>query len=133
MFTLSDVSSGTHHVINPFRPSPTFRTPSDKSWAWKPANEARKFVYYQRVATPVHVILRAATGITICDRPKLSLTTDHTLPMTAWLHHCQWPRDHTHCRWSCDHTHCRWPHDHTAKLPVTMWPHTLPATMCPHR
>ena len=29
-----------HHVINPSRPSPTFRTASNKSWAWRPGNEA---------------------------------------------------------------------------------------------
>jgi len=29
-----------HHVINPSRPSPAFRTASDKSWAWRPGNEA---------------------------------------------------------------------------------------------
>jgi len=38
--TVHDVSRGTHHVINPSRPSPTFRTASDKSWAWRPGNEA---------------------------------------------------------------------------------------------
>jgi len=27
-------------VINPSRPSPAFRTASDKSWAWRPGNEA---------------------------------------------------------------------------------------------
>ena len=34
----------THHVIcpsRPRRPSPAFRTASDKSWAWRPGNEAR--------------------------------------------------------------------------------------------
>ena len=36
-----DVSRGTHHVINPSRPSPAFRTASDKSWVWRPGNEAR--------------------------------------------------------------------------------------------
>ena len=39
--TVRDVSSGTHHVINPSRPSPAFHTTSDKSWAWRPGNEAR--------------------------------------------------------------------------------------------
>ena len=38
--TGSIVSCGTHHVINPSRPSPTFRTARDKSWAWRPGNEA---------------------------------------------------------------------------------------------
>ena len=38
--TVRDVSSGRHHVINPSRPSPAFRTASDKSWAWRPRNEA---------------------------------------------------------------------------------------------
>jgi len=35
--TVRDVSRGTHHVINPSRPSPAFRTASDKSWG--PGNE----------------------------------------------------------------------------------------------
>ena len=38
--TEHDVSRGTHHVINPSRPSPAFRTASDKSWAWRPEKEA---------------------------------------------------------------------------------------------
>ena len=38
--TVCDVSSSTHHVINPSRPSPAFRIASDKSWAWRPENEA---------------------------------------------------------------------------------------------
>ena len=38
--TVRDVSGGTHHVISPSRPSPAFRTASDKSWAWRPGNEA---------------------------------------------------------------------------------------------
>ena len=38
--TVCDVSSGTHHVINPSRPSPAFCTASDKSWAWRPGNKA---------------------------------------------------------------------------------------------
>ena len=38
--TVRDVSRGTHHMINPSRPSPAFRTASDKSWAWRPGNEA---------------------------------------------------------------------------------------------
>ena len=38
--TVCDVSRGTHHVINPSRPSPAFRTASDKSWVWRPGNEA---------------------------------------------------------------------------------------------
>jgi len=38
--TEHDISSSTHHVINPSRPSPAFRTASDKSWAWRPGNEA---------------------------------------------------------------------------------------------
>jgi len=37
---LNVTSSGTHHVINPSRPSPCFSTASDKSWAWRPGNEA---------------------------------------------------------------------------------------------
>jgi len=41
--TVHDISSGTHHVINPFRPSPAFHTASDKSWAWRPGNEARLY------------------------------------------------------------------------------------------
>ena len=36
--TEHDVSRGTHHVINPSRPSPAFRT---ASWAWRPGNKAR--------------------------------------------------------------------------------------------
>jgi len=39
--TVRDVSHSTHHVINPSRPSPAFRTASDKSWVWRPGNEAR--------------------------------------------------------------------------------------------
>jgi len=39
--TVRDVSRGTHHVISPSRPSPTFRTASDKSWTWRPGNEAK--------------------------------------------------------------------------------------------
>ena len=38
--TVRDVSRGTHHVMSPSRPSPAFRTASDKSWAWRPGNEA---------------------------------------------------------------------------------------------
>jgi len=38
--TEHDISRGTHHVISPSRPSPAFRTASDKSWAWRPGNEA---------------------------------------------------------------------------------------------
>jgi len=38
--TEHDVSSSMHHVINSSRPSPCFRTASDKSWAWRPGNEA---------------------------------------------------------------------------------------------
>ena len=38
--TVRDVSSGMHHVINPSRPSPHFSTASNKSWAWRPGNEA---------------------------------------------------------------------------------------------
>jgi len=37
--TVHDVSCGTYHVINPSRPSPAFRTASNKSWAWRPAWE----------------------------------------------------------------------------------------------
>ena len=33
-------SRGTHHMINPSRPSPAFRNASDKSWAWRPGNKA---------------------------------------------------------------------------------------------
>ena len=40
--TVRDVSRSTHHVISPSRPSPAFRTASDKSWAWRPGNEATK-------------------------------------------------------------------------------------------
>jgi len=39
--TVRDVSCGTHHVINLSRPSLTFCTASDKSWAWRPGNKAR--------------------------------------------------------------------------------------------
>jgi len=39
--TVRDVSRGTHHVINPSRPSPAFRTASNKSWVWRPGNEAK--------------------------------------------------------------------------------------------
>jgi len=35
------VSRGTHHVINPSRPYAAFRTANDKSWAWRPGNEAK--------------------------------------------------------------------------------------------
>jgi len=40
--TVRDVSHGTHRVISPSRPSPAFHTASDKSWAWRPGNEASK-------------------------------------------------------------------------------------------
>jgi len=43
--TVRDVSSGTCHMINPSRPSPAFRTASDKSWAWRPGNEANWLMY----------------------------------------------------------------------------------------
>jgi len=43
--TVRDVSGGTHHVINPSRPSPAFRTASDKSWAWRPGNEAMSGIH----------------------------------------------------------------------------------------
>ena len=39
--SVCDISSGTHHVINPSRSSPAFRTTSDKSCAWRPGNKAR--------------------------------------------------------------------------------------------
>jgi len=39
--TEHDISRGTHHMINQSRPSPAFRTASNKSWAWRPGNEAR--------------------------------------------------------------------------------------------
>jgi len=38
--TVRDVSHSIHYVISPSRPSPAFRTASDKSWAWRPGNEA---------------------------------------------------------------------------------------------
>ena len=38
--SVRDISRGTHHVINPSRPSPAFYTASDKSWAWRPGNVA---------------------------------------------------------------------------------------------
>ena len=38
--TVRDVSRGTHHVINPSRPSPAFCTARNKSWAWRPGNKA---------------------------------------------------------------------------------------------
>ena len=38
--TVRDISSGTHHVINPSRPSPAFHTASDKCWVWRSGNEA---------------------------------------------------------------------------------------------
>jgi len=38
--SLRDVSSGTH--------PPAFRTASDKSWAWRPGNEARTMSLYPR-------------------------------------------------------------------------------------
>jgi len=38
--TVCDISRGTHQVINPSRPSLTFGTANDKSWAWRPGNEA---------------------------------------------------------------------------------------------
>ena len=41
-----DISSGTHHVINP---SPAFRTASEKSWSWRPGNEARFLALAEQV------------------------------------------------------------------------------------
>ena len=38
--TVCDISRSTHHMINPSRPSPAYCTASDKSWAWRPGNEA---------------------------------------------------------------------------------------------
>jgi len=49
--TVRDISRGTHHVINPSRPSPAFRTASDKSWAWRHGNEATH-LYIQLVTKP---------------------------------------------------------------------------------
>ena len=46
--TVHDVSRGTHHVISPSRPSPAFHTASDKSWVWRPGNEAK---IWSRAAT----------------------------------------------------------------------------------
>jgi len=43
--TVHDVSCGMHHVINPSRPSPAFRTASDKSWAWRPGSAAMRLVH----------------------------------------------------------------------------------------
>ena len=43
--TERDVSSGTHHVINPSRSSlSTFRTASYKSWAWRLGNQASSVI-----------------------------------------------------------------------------------------
>jgi len=39
--TVRDVSGVMHHVINPSRPSLAFHTASDKSWVWRPGNEAK--------------------------------------------------------------------------------------------
>ena len=47
--TVRDVSHGTHHVINPSRPSPAFHTASDKSWAWRPGNEATSTFIWQAI------------------------------------------------------------------------------------
>jgi len=38
--TVRVVSRGTHHVISLSKPSPAFHTASNKSWAWRPGNEA---------------------------------------------------------------------------------------------
>ena len=46
-----DVSHGTHHVISPSRPSPAFRTASDKSLAWRPGNEAAQHPLYTQYQT----------------------------------------------------------------------------------
>jgi len=38
--TVRDISRSMYHVINPPRPSPAFRTASDKSWARRLGNKA---------------------------------------------------------------------------------------------
>jgi len=44
--TIRDVSSSTHHVINPSRPSPRFSYCKRQSWAWRPGNEAKHGLLY---------------------------------------------------------------------------------------
>ena len=56
--TVCDVSRGTHHVINPSRPSPAFCTASDKSWAWRPGNEATSAkIWRESLAPKLHFFL----------------------------------------------------------------------------
>jgi len=54
--TVRDISHGTHHMINLSRPSPAFRTASDKSWAWRPGNEAITSTYTLSHVVSCHVL-----------------------------------------------------------------------------
>ena len=53
--TVRDVSRGTHHVISPSRPSSAFRTTSNKSWAWRPGNEAILSILYMDGVISIHI------------------------------------------------------------------------------
>jgi len=56
-----DVSHGTHHMINPSRSSPAFSTASDKSWVWRPGNEARKMVMFAQAVDRYQVVFSHPT------------------------------------------------------------------------
>ena len=64
----SNSSHGTHHVINPSRPSPAFRTASDKSWVWRPGNEASKDMFSN--AQTLHPPRFGNDSEKIADRPE---------------------------------------------------------------
>ena len=73
-------------MINPSRPSPAFHTASDKSWAWRPANEVRvsgrgglgtrlEALFSQQLCTSLQVLLSIILGPTM-----LTVNTPSTVP-----------------------------------------------------
>ena len=72
--TVCDVSSGTHHMINPSRPSPRFRTASDKSWAWRPGNKANKKELWVEHHLPMCLPSVYLTSLHVTKSPRSSLS-----------------------------------------------------------
>ena len=65
-------------MISPSRPSPAFRTASDKSWAWRPGNEATKYsVNHTGFAQIFEKSLLAHSKYTLYS--ELQTTKAHTL------------------------------------------------------
>jgi len=122
--TVCDISRSTHHVINASRPSPTFHTASDKSWAWRPGSEANPHPHTLHTTHVLHTHPPHTCTSHTNLHTLITLTctfTPYTLPRTCTLH-----------MHACTLTHARM-HPHTCThAPSHMHPRTCTLTMHPH-